>query len=163
MRYLGVVLLNVTGMETFTPTFRAAEALTPAARALLPRVHEACVFGLLREGAALGLTTSTTFTHQPFSETPGIQDAVKHMEIPAVRLPEPLLIAQGTADTMTPLSIANEYAREHCEAGTELTYLVYEGEEHSGPMNVGREDFATWVAARFRGDPTPGNCASREP
>ena len=162
MRYLGVVLLNVTGMETFTPTFSAEAALTEPARAMLPRVHEACVFELLREGAALGLTTSTTFTHVPFSETPGIEDAVKHMEVPAVRLPQPILIGQGTEDTMTPLPLANEYAREHCDAGTQLTYLVYEGEEHSGPMNVGREDFSKWVAARFDGEASPGNCASLE-
>ena len=163
MRYLGVVLLNVTGMETFTPTFSAEQSLTPEARAMLPRVNEACVFTLLREGAALGLTTSTTFTHIPFSETPGVKDAVKHMEIPAVRLREPLLIAQGTEDTMTPLPLANAYAQEHCEVGTQLTYLVYDGEEHSGPMRVGREDFSKWVAARFRGDASPGNCARPEP
>lgn len=160
MRYLGVVLLNVTGMETFTPTFSAAESLTEPARAMLPRVHEACVFSLLREGAALGLTTSTTFTHVPFSKTPGIEDAAKQMEIPAVRLPEPILIGQGTKDTMTPLPLANEYAKEHCEAGTQLTYLVYQGEEHSGPMKVGREEFSKWVEARFRGEATPGNCAA---
>ena len=159
MQYLGVVLLNVTGMETFTPTFDAEASLTPAARAMLPRVEEACVFQLLREGAGLGLKTSTTFTTIPFSDTPGVKDAVKHMEIPATRLPEPLLIAQGTEDTMTPVSLANAYASRHCAAGTELTYLVYEGEEHSGPMSVGRDDFSKWVAARFRGDATPGNCA----
>ncbi|MEM7413470.1 MAG: lipase family protein [Myxococcota bacterium] len=162
MRYLGVVLLNVTAMETFTPTFSAETSLTEPARALLPRVHEACVFELLREGAALGLTTSTTFTHVPFSETPGIKDAVQHMEIPAVRLPQPILIGQGTADTMTPVALANAYAREHCEAGSQLTYLVYEGEEHSGPMSVGREDFSKWVEGRFRGEVSPGNCASLE-
>ena len=158
MQYLGVVLLNVTGMETFTPSFDAAASLTPAARALLPRVDDACVFELLRVGAALDLTTSTTFTHLPFSETPGIRDAVTHMEIPAVQLGHPLLIGQGTNDTMTPLPLANAYAKQHCAAGTKLTYLVYDGEEHSGPMNVGRDDFSKWVAARFRGEPAAGNC-----
>ncbi len=158
MVYLGVVLLNVTGMETFTPSFDAASALKPDARAMLPRVEEACVFELLREGAALGLTTSTTFVSNPFSETPGVKDAVQHMEIPASKLPEPLLIAQGTADTMTPIALTDAYAREHCEAGTALTYLVYEGEEHSGPMTVGRDAFSTWVAARFRGEPSAGTC-----
>ncbi len=162
MRYLGVVLLNVTGMETFTPTFSAEKALTEPARAMLPRVEEACVFELLREGAELGLTTSTTFTTIPFSETPGVRDAVKHMEIPATRLGEPLLIAQGTHDTMTPLPLADAYASEHCAAGTNLTYLVYEGAEHSGPMSVGRDDFSKWAAARFRGDATPGNCPRPE-
>ena len=159
MRYLGIVLLNVRGMETFTPTFSAEEALTDKARSLMPRVDQACVGQLLREGAQLGLTGSTTFKNAPFSATPGIKDAVAQMEVPNGRFREPLLIAQGTEDSMTPLPLASAYARELCDAGTQLTFLVYPGEEHSGPMNVGRDDFSKWVAARFRGDEPTDGCA----
>ena len=160
MRYLGIVLLNTRGMETFTPEFSAEAALTEKAMSLMPRVDEACVTDLLREGASLGLQTSTTFQFNPFSTTPGVAEAVKQMEVPSARFDRPVLIAQGTEDTMTPYPLARAYAKELCEAGTELTFLVYPGEEHSGPVNVGRADFAEWVGALFRGEPSPGNCAS---
>ncbi|MDJ0847139.1 MAG: lipase family protein [Myxococcota bacterium] len=159
MRYLGVVLVNVRGMETFTPTFSAEQALSERARSLMHRVDETCVTELLREGAALGLTTSTTFNTIPFSETPGIEDAVAQMEVPLGRFREPVLIAQGTKDSMTPFPLVAAYARDLCEAGTRLTFLVYPGEEHSGPMNVGRDDFHAWVNARFAGAPAADSCA----
>lgn len=159
MRYLGVVLLNIRGMETFTPTFSAEKALMDKARAMLHRVDEACVLELLEEGARLGLTTSTTFTTVPFSETQGVKDAVVHMEVPRRGWDRPILIGQGTADTMTPFHLTSAYVAELCASGVDVTYLVYEGEEHSGPMNVGRADFAEWVAARFAGKPPTNNCA----
>ena len=36
---------------------------------------------------------------------------------------------------------------------------VCHGEEHSGPMNVGRDDFAGWVAERFAGRPASNSCS----
>ncbi len=158
MRYLGVVLLNTRGMETFTPEFSAERALTDEALALMPRVDEACVMELLREGAALNLRTDTTFRTVPFSETPGVAEAVVQMEVSSGPLDRPVLIGQGTEDTMTPFPLAKDYVRSLCEAGTDVSFLVYPGEEHSGPMNVGKADFSGWIAARFAGESATNNC-----
>ena len=54
--------------------------------------------------------------------------------------------------------LARDYAQSLCDSGTDLTFLVYPGEEHSGPMNVGRADFTAWVAKRFGGEPATNNC-----
>jgi pimeloyl-ACP methyl ester carboxylesterase len=159
MRYLGIVLLLMRGMDTYTPTFSAEAALTEKARSMLHRVEEACLRQLLEEGARLGLTNSTTFVTNPLSETPGIADAAVQMEIPRSGWDRPVLIGQGTQDSMTPVEQTRALAASLCEAGVDVTLKIYEGEEHSGPMNVGRADFSAWLAARFAGEPPTNTCA----
>ena len=75
----------------------------------------------------------------------------------------PVYLAQGTADTLVRLVDVQTFGADLCAKGVSVTLDVYEGLEHSGPMNTGFEAFKVWVAARFADMPAQGNCDSIKP
>ena len=89
------------------------------------------------------------------AEATGIPEAAARMDIPLDGWDRPVLIAQGTEDRRVPSRTVVRFARDLCGAGATVQLNIYDGEDHSGPMKVGLDDFTAWVAARFADDPAP--------
>ncbi len=158
MPALGFVVLLVTAMDLYTPTFSALEALEPKARALLPFVHEECSGDLIQRGLSPLLTVRESFSTWPFGDTPGVADAVERMDIPESDAwnGQPVLIGQGTEDTLLPYTLTGQFAEELCGLGADLTLIYYERGDHSSAVNHGLPELTPWVAARFAGEPIDG-------
>ena len=157
--FIGISLMMLRGFEVYSEGFSAADALTPEALAMMPLTEKHCVFELMGIGAKAGMTTGDTFKYIPFGATPGIADAAEKMEVPRTGWTQPLYIAQGTADPMVRYVDTLKYSQALCEQGMAVTLDVYEGADHSGPMNQGFARFAAWAGERFEDKKDSGACA----
>lgn len=157
--FIGISLLLARGFETYEPSFNSKEAFTETAMALMPYTDKACVGELIGIGYKANLTSGESMRHIPFSETPGVAAAAKHMEIPLTGWQHPVYIAQGTQDELVRYQDVYDFAEALCEKGVEVSLRVFEGADHSGPVNQGAAEFSDWVSARFDGGAAANNCA----
>lgn len=78
--------------------------------------------------------------------------------VPNAVPPVPLLVIQGTADTVVAPAVTLDFARAACARGKTLRYISVEGGDHAG---VARSEAGTtldWIDARFRGERAPSDC-----
>lgn len=73
----------------------------------------------------------------------------------------PALIQQGTADTIIPLSLQNEFVAQLCRAGSEVRYPNYVGSAHD-TRRVGFTDTLDWIHARVNGEEVLSDCIAFE-
>lgn len=156
--YIGIALLLGRAFETYEPTFKREDAFTEQSLALMPYTDTTCVFELFSIGVKAGLTSGQSMKVIPFSETPGVAAAARHMEIPLQGWNQPVYIAQGTADELVRDQDVYDFAADLCRQDVAVVLEVFEGADHSGPVNQGFKGFEQWVAARFAGDAAGNNC-----
>ncbi|MGO3151809.1 MAG: lipase family protein [Galactobacter sp.] len=81
--------------------------------------------------------------------------------IPPVHIPEPVFLAQGTADTLIKPSGQRAFVKNVCRAGTTLDYRTYKGRGHVGIARASSKaipDLLDWTADRFEGAPAKSTC-----
>ena len=77
------------------------------------------------------------------------------------RIPVPVLVAQGTEDTLVVPAAQREWIRERCAAGQPIDYREFEGLDHAtlvaddSPLT---EQIVHWVGDRLAGLPTADYC-----
>lgn len=71
----------------------------------------------------------------------------------------PLLVMQGTADTVINPNGTTQYIGRACGFGTPIEYSVYEGATHQTIPYRASGEYLGWIADRFAGKPAPTNCA----
>ncbi len=157
--YIGISLLLARGFETYEPSFDRNQAFTKQVLALMHYTDSTCVQELIGIGFKAGLTSGQSMKHIPFSETPRIAAAAQKMEIPEQGYGHPIYIAQGTKDELVRYQDTYDFAAALCESGETVSLQVFEGADHSGPVNQGVAKFIAWADARFAGEPAPQNCA----
>ncbi len=155
--FIGIVLLLGRGFETYEPSFKREAAFTEQSLAMMPYTDKACVQELIGMGYQAALTSGETLKVIPFSETPGVAEAAKKMEIPEEGWSHPVYIAQGTEDEMVRYQDVFDFASALCEQGVDVTLNVFDGADHSGPMNQGVEQFVAWAGERFDGEAVYNN------
>ncbi|SFM93052.1 lipase family protein [Variovorax sp. OV329] len=72
----------------------------------------------------------------------------------------PLLLTQGSADTLVLLSVTRMYAARQCAAGGRVRLLVLPDAGHGFIARDSAEAAVEWMAARFAGSPAPDDCAA---
>lgn len=70
----------------------------------------------------------------------------------------PVLVMQGTADTVIPPASTDLYVTDACQFSTPIFYMEYPGQEHRPLLPAAEADFTAWIASRFANDPAPSNC-----
>jgi pimeloyl-ACP methyl ester carboxylesterase len=161
--FVGMSLLLARGFEVYEPGFKSSEAFTEATMAMMPYTDTACVGELIGMGMKANLTMGESLKIVPFGDIPGAASGAEKMDVPVEGWSTPVYIAQGTADTLVRFIDVKNFGADLCAKGVSVTLDVYQGLEHSGPMNTGFEAFKGWVASRFGDLPAPGNCASIKP
>lgn len=117
-----------------------------AGRAALFSVAEALLAG--------GSLFTQTPTDGPFGER-------LEQNTPNQLLPQPLLIAQGLADDLVQPDIQNQFVKARCEAGQELEYRTYSGQDHLSIVALGSpltQDLVQWTNDRFNQVPFTNQC-----
>lgn len=95
------------------------------------------------------LTVVPEVWHQRFSEnTAGLVASVA-----------PILVMQGTADTVINPNSTDEYVKRACSFNKPVEYTKYQGATHQTIPNVAEPEYLGWIADRFAGRPAPSNCA----
>ncbi|MDH4746028.1 lipase family protein [Sphingomonas sp. CBMAI 2297] len=75
-------------------------------------------------------------------------------------VPGPLLIAQGSADTVVAPAVTLAFARQRCRAGAPLRYISLPGGDHGAAARDAGAARTTldWIDARFAGARPPNDC-----
>ncbi|MGW6413420.1 alpha/beta fold hydrolase [Streptomyces vinaceus] len=71
----------------------------------------------------------------------------------------PILVMQGTADTVINPHSTDEYVKRACSFDKPVKYTKYQGATHQTIPNVAKPEYLTWIADRFAGRPAPSTCA----
>lgn len=73
----------------------------------------------------------------------------------------PLFIAQGEADTTVRPEITRDFAARLCARRTPLRLVWMPGVDHANAAAQSAGAAVAWIAARFKGEPAPDDCARR--
>ncbi|MFJ1864037.1 lipase family protein [Streptomyces sp. NPDC088097] len=70
----------------------------------------------------------------------------------------PVLVMQGTADTVINPYSTTEYVKRACTFDQPVQYTRYQGATHQTIPFVAQDEYLAWIAERFAGRPAPSNC-----
>lgn len=101
----------------------------------------------------------TFLANAPWS-TPGWDTLLATNTPGAVPIKAPVLVNQGTADTVVWPNVTAGYVQAQCAAGVNMTEVSYPNITHTEIATASASDAATWLAARFQGTPAPNGCAA---
>jgi dipeptidyl aminopeptidase/acylaminoacyl peptidase len=72
----------------------------------------------------------------------------------------PLLVTQGTADTIVWPEVTDGYVKALCDAGSTVELKTYEGVDHFGVRTASAPDVVRWLGERFAGQAAPSTCGT---
>lgn len=166
-------LNSITGGSVFASYVIAAFSQTypdvsfdryvrPAARVLVRQMATRC---LAEPGILVSVLSALSLAKDPviWSQDPvsGPLGARLAANVPTGRIPAPVLIAQGQADTLILPAMQRQYVQGRCSAGQQLDYRTYPGRDHVSlvqPDSPLIADLLSWTADRFAGKPAPDDC-----
>jgi pimeloyl-ACP methyl ester carboxylesterase len=146
----------------FYPNVKFDDALRPEARAAAHEIVNLCgmlppedpkriaVLTATFEGAALATATNSALAARLAQNTANGSIAA------------PVVIAQGLADVVVPISATDEYVAQRCAAGQRLEYWKFEGRDHGAIVQPGTPldaPLVKWTTARFSNEPQANDCA----
>ncbi|MDO8184110.1 alpha/beta fold hydrolase [Conexibacter sp. JD483] len=70
----------------------------------------------------------------------------------------PVLVMQGTADTVVNPNGTTQYVGRACGFRQPLRYSTYQGANHQTIPFVAMNEYVAWIADRFAGKPAPSTC-----
>jgi alpha-beta hydrolase superfamily lysophospholipase len=76
----------------------------------------------------------------------------------AVAITAPVLINQGSADTVVWPGVTADWVASQCATKVDVTEKVYDGVTHTNIATTSAADTVTWMAARFAGQPATSTC-----
>jgi pimeloyl-ACP methyl ester carboxylesterase len=156
--FFAMSLFLARGFEVYAPAFQSKAAFTDAGMALLPHTDSQCVRAMIGMGMKANLTMGESLKIVPFGDIPGVDEGAELMEVPTTGWNAPVYIGQGSADPLVRFEDVANHALELCRNDVSVTLDVYEGAQHSGPMNQGFDAFSQWVAGRFGDKEAVDNC-----
>jgi alpha-beta hydrolase superfamily lysophospholipase len=71
----------------------------------------------------------------------------------------PVLVMQGTADTVVNPNGSTQYVQRACQFGLPIEYSVHQGANHQTIPFVAQNEYVRWIADRFARKRAPSNCA----
>jgi alpha-beta hydrolase superfamily lysophospholipase len=71
----------------------------------------------------------------------------------------PVLVMQGTADTVVNPNASTAYVRKACKFRQPVQYTMYPGATHQTIPFVAQKQYLAWIAARFAGQRAPSSCS----
>ncbi|MFC4472003.1 lipase family protein [Streptomyces xiangluensis] len=142
------------------PELRAEDVLQPAGLDALEALDVQCIehfADVIQENVGNAGQLDTLF--KPLSEVPAAWHQ-RFRENTAGLAPSlvPILVMQGTADTVINPNSTTEYVRRACTFDQPVRYTRYEGATHLTIPIVAQQEYLSWIADRFAGRPAPSNC-----
>ncbi len=113
--------------------------------------------GLLADKVGLGLLPKQQLVADPTKTPPW--SIVIAANTPSTVAGAPVLLAQGTADTLIKPPITERFARQLCRTGSPVR-LVEMNADHLSIATRSADRVLQWTAARFGGAPAESDCAA---
>jgi alpha-beta hydrolase superfamily lysophospholipase len=153
--------LNVIrGLHAAYPSLRLSEVLTPQGMTALAAYRYECNVHLgdvleeegLTPRTLLKVPTPSDWLAKYYANTQGSRSTVA-----------PVLVMQGTADTVVNPNASTAYVRKACRFDQPVQYTMYPGATHQTIPYVAQKQYLAWIAARFAGKRAPADCAALRP
>lgn len=153
---LPYVLYALQSFARLHPQVRLDRILTAQAISHLPDLMDGCMTHALTQGYWSTAIARDQFLPEP--ELAPLLALAATNEPGALRIPVPTLVVQGLGDVTVLPEHTADAVRGLCVGGSLVEYRTYPGVDHNGSMVSGAEHAQAWMAARFAGQPTSGNC-----
>lgn len=154
-----VTAYQVLTASRLDPDFDLDAVVLPGNRRAVDRLGELC-FGGRDAVAALATASQIRDLLTPDALDRGLGDVLDRGSV-TDRIPVPVLVAQGTEDTLVVPAAQREWVRERCAAGQPLDYREFPGLDHmtlvtdDSPLT---EQVVDWVGDRAADRPTVDYC-----
>lgn len=152
------LIYALEGLSTVDPHLDVASLLTPRARSVLGDTTTGCIDDITND---LGrrhldhLLAADAATKTRLDAQLGRYDNPDH-----ARAPEPILIAQGTADEDVPSGATDGLVSRLCALGDRLEYRHYPGLDHGAVVAGSLSAVTDWIRARLAHTAPPTTCAT---
>lgn len=158
----GLALVVVYVVQAYTAVYddvRHAD-LRPGAQLLAREMAQRC---LSERGVLVSLGQSLLLDRPIWDRDPttGPFGARLEQNVPTGRVPVPLLVAQGEADTLITPAAQESYVADRCAEGQQVDYRTYPGRDHLSLVADGSpamDELFTWTADRLTGEPVQDRC-----
>ncbi len=136
------------------------QIVTPVARPIVAKIARNCLYNQkqILASAPGSLALGLTFLHTPPWETEPWKTIVATNDPGATPTRAPILIAQGSADTIVAPNITERFVDKLCSNGETVELRLYPGVTHLDTGHVAAPDVAKWIADRFAGKTAPTSC-----
>ncbi len=124
------IALILRGLELAQPSLDVASLLSPQAAALYPRTLTECIPALQARDSFGGLSPAAIFIAHP--DLTAMARFLDTQDPSHLKIPTPVLIEQGSRDTIVLPVFTDALARELRAAGAKVTYKRYPGLGHAG-------------------------------
>jgi len=144
------------GFAAAYPELDLSDVLTPLGMTYLTNAKNQCIYQLwdsiqqgVRDPSTLfAKTGSAAWKKRLQQNTPGF-----------VAPQVPILVMQGTADTVVNPHSTTDFVKRECQFATQpVQYSEYQGATHQTIPVVALSEYVKWIADRFAGKPAPSNC-----
>ncbi|MCP2172872.1 lipase family protein [Terracoccus luteus] len=144
------------------PDVRSSDVVRPGARILVDEMAGRC---LAERSVVVSALTALSLDKPVWSGDPdsGAFGRRLHENVPVGPVEAPLLVAQGTADTLVVPTAQAAYVRARCRSGYQVDYRTYEGRGHVelvAPDSAAVTDLLAWTSDRFDDVAVSPGCSS---
>ena len=131
------------------PSLNIAGLLSDQAKALYPQLDERCLDGLRKPDSFGAVAPADLF--RPDAQLDPVIAALNANDPETLKIPGPVLIEQGTADTTVFPNFTDQLVGELKGNGVNLTYKTYARVDHGTVVTkkAPADDATTWIGKRF--------------
>ncbi|MFW0796446.1 lipase family protein [Gordonia sp. CPCC 205515] len=151
---LGFFPLMVLGAAASDPAVVPSDFVGPGAAPLMTAARRGCIADVR---AAIP-QASLTSVIKPGADVAPLSNYLAAQDPSNSRPKVPVLLAQGTADTVIAKPLTDTLATTMCSHGTQIDYHTYPGADHRASVQASLADAQTFAQARLDGENASTTC-----
>lgn len=148
--------MMIEGIASTDPRVDLKDVLSPKGLALLPLLQSDCAGELMNSSDWATVAPADIF--QPGARSSRLVQDFLANEPSLQRVQAPLLIEQGTSDTMVPYQGSASLRMSLCGNGAHPELDAVPGATHDSVLPLSFDHVRAWIADRLSGKPSLGNC-----
>jgi pimeloyl-ACP methyl ester carboxylesterase len=136
------------------------QIVTPAARPIVAKIARNCLYDQKQILASVpgSLALGLSFIHTPPWETQPWKRIAEQNTPGGAPTKAPILIVQGSADTIILPEVTERLVNKLCKAGETVDFRLLPGVGHLVTGHEAAPAVLKWIADRFAGKPSPSTC-----
>lgn len=150
-----LVLMSAIGHDAAYPRLHLEKYLNDEGAALADTLREGCVAEETQAGAGKSIDELTVT--DPMDE-PDWQQALAADRLGTRAPADPVYLYHGTADQIIPYDVGKQLRADWCGLDATVQWQPFPLTDHVTTAVLGSTPAMNWLAARFAGLPTDGNC-----
>lgn len=143
------------------PEISVTQVLTPDGATVVPELVRLCDLTQYDQMEAIATPLAGTFFVDDPGAVPPWGTLLDENSPGRTKIDSPVLITQGSADTLVIPSATNNLVQTYCANGTNVALKTYDGATHTMIGYQSADDVAAWMAQVLAGGPAtpPSSCA----